>query len=73
MNNVSLISVTPDAEKTIGYIARVSNPKNQENPKVEGLLKYCIKHGHWSVFEQASMTLQIETTRGIAAQVLRHR
>ncbi len=73
MNNVSLISVTPDAEKTIGYIARVSNPKNQENPKVEGLLKYCIKHGHWSVFEQASMTLQIDTTRGIAAQVLRHR
>ena len=73
MNDVSLISVTPDAEKTIGYIARVSNPKNQENPNVEGLLKYCIKHGHWSVFEQASMTLQIETTRGIAAQVLRHR
>ena len=73
MNNVSLISVTPEAEKTIGYIARVSNPKNQENPKVEGLLSYCIKHGHWSVFEQATMTLQIETTRGIAAQVLRHR
>tara|TARA_B100000085_G_scaffold90976_1_gene82221 strand:+ start:3519 stop:4157 length:639 start_codon:yes stop_codon:yes gene_type:complete len=73
MNNVSLISVTPDAEKTIGYIARVSNPSNQDNPKVEGLLSYCIKHGHWSVFEQASMTLQIETTRGIAAQVLRHR
>ena len=73
MNDVSLISVTPDAEKIIGYIARVSNPKNQENPNVEGLLKYCIKHGHWSVFEQASMTLQIDTTRGIAAQVLRHR
>ena len=73
MNNVSLISVTPEAEKTIGYIARVSNPKNQENPTVEGLLSYCIKHGHWSVFEQATMTLQIETTRGIAAQVLRHR
>ena len=73
MNNVSLISVTPEAEKTIGYIARVSNPKNQENPKVEGLLSYCIKHGHWSVFEQATMTLQIETTRGIAFQVLRHR
>ena len=73
MNSVTLISVTPDAEKTIGYIARVSNPKNQENPNVGGLLKYCIKHGHWSVFEQASMTLQIDTTRGIAAQVLRHR
>ena len=70
MNSVTLISVTPDAEKTIGYIARVSNPKNQENPNVGGLLKYCIKHGHWSVFEQASMTLQIDTTRGIAAQVL---
>ena len=70
---VCLISVTPDAEKTIGYIARVSNPNNQDNPKVAGLLKYCIKHGHWSVFEQASMTLQIETTRGLAAQILRHR
>ena len=73
MNNVSLISATPDAEKTIGYIARVSNPVNQDNPKVSGLLNYCIKHQHWSIFEQASMTLQIETTRGIAAQVLRHR
>ena len=73
MSNVSLISVTPDAEKTIGYIARVSNPNNQDNPKVSGLLSYCIKHGHWSVFEQAHMTLQIETTRGIAAQILRHR
>ena len=72
-HNVSLISVTPDAEKTIGYIARVSNPNNQDNPKVAGLLAYCIKHGHWSVFEQAHMTLQIETTRGLAAQILRHR
>lgn len=70
---VCLISVTPDAEKTIGYIARVSNPANQDNPKVAGLLKYCIQHGHWSVFEQATMTLQIETTRGLAAQILRHR
>ena len=57
----------------MGYVARVSNPNNQENPKVAGLLKYCIKHNHWSVFEQAHMTLEIETTRGIAAQVLRHR
>ena len=65
--------MTPDAEKTIGYIARVSNPNNQDNPKVAGLLSYCIKHGHWSVFEQAHMTLQIETTRGLAAQILRHR
>ena len=57
----------------MGYVARVSNPNNQENPKVAGLLKYCIKHQHWSVFEQAHMTLEIETTRGLAAQILRHR
>jgi|TARA_B100000035_G_scaffold175488_2_gene149729 thymidylate synthase (FAD) len=57
----------------MAYIARVSNPKNQENPSFEGLLKYCIKHGHWSVFEQAYMTLEIETSRAIAAQILRHR
>ena len=70
---VTKVSVTPDAEKLIGYIARVSNPNNQDNPQVAGLLKYCIKHGHWSIFEQASMTVEIETTRGIAAQILRHR
>ena len=73
MNSVKLVTVTPDAEKTMGYVARVSNPNNQENPKVAGLLAYCIKHNHWSVFEQAHMTLEIETTRGIAAQILRHR
>ena len=73
MNSVKLVTVTPEAEKTMGYVARVSNPNNQENPKVAGLLKYCINHQHWSVFEQAHMTLEIETTRGIAAQVLRHR
>ena len=72
-NKVCLVSVTPDAEKTMGYIARVSNPKNQENPKVEKLLSYCVKHQHWSVFEQAHMTLEINTTRAIAAQILRHR
>ena len=71
--NVKLVSVTPEAEKLMGYVARVSNPKNQANPKVSGLLGYCIKHGHWSVFEQAHMTLEIETTRGLAAQILRHR
>ena len=71
--NVKLISATPDAEKHMGYVARVSNPNNQENPNVAGLLKYCIKHNHWSVFEQAFMTLEIETTRGLAAQILRHR
>ena len=57
----------------MGYVARVSNPNNQENPKVEKLLSYCIKHEHWSVFEQAFMTLEINTSRGIAAQILRHR
>ena len=71
--NVKLVTVTPKAEETMGYVARVSNPKNQDNPKVAGLLSYCIKHGHWSVFEQAHMTLEIETTRGLAAQILRHR
>ena len=71
--NVKLITVTPNAEETMGYVARVSNPNNQDNPKVAGLLGYCIKHQHWSVFEQAHMTLEIETTRGIAAQILRHR
>ena len=70
---VRLISVTPDAEQTMAYIARVSNPSNQDNEKYAGLLKYCIKHNHWSVFEQSTMTLEIETTRAIAAQVLRHR
>ena len=73
MNSVKLVTVTPEAEKTMGYVARVSNPNNQENPKVAGLLKYCIKHQHWSDIAQANMTLEIETTRGIAAQVLRHR
>ena len=70
---VKLVQCTPDAEKTMGYVARVSNPNNQDNPNVAGLLKYCIKHGHWSVFEQAFMTLEINTNRGIAAQILRHR
>ena len=57
----------------MAYIARVSNPSNQDNEKYAGLLKYCIKHNHWSVFEQSTMTLEIETTRAIAAQILRHR
>ena len=73
MTQVKLVTVTPEAEKTIGYVARVSNPKNQDNPNVAGLLKYCIKHQHWSIFEQAHMTVEIETTRGLAAQILRHR
>ena len=70
---IKLVSITPDAEKTIAYVARVSNPQNQDNEKFSGLLKYCIKHGHWSVFEQAFMTVEINTTRGLAAQILRHR
>ena len=71
--NVKLISVTPEAEKNIAYCARVSNPNNQDNEKISGLLKYCIQHQHWSIFEQAFMTLEINTTRAIAAQLLRHR
>ena len=71
--DVKFVSITPDAEKTMAYIARVSNPNNQDNEKFAGLLKYCINHNHWSVFEQSSMTLEIETTRAIAAQILRHR
>jgi len=71
--SIKLVSITPDAEKTMAYIARVSNPSNQDNENYSGLLKYCIKHNHWSVFEQSSMTLEIETTRAIAAQILRHR
>ena len=73
MSLVQLITSTPDAEKSMAYIARVSNPKNQDNNDFAKLLGYCIKNEHWSVFEQAYMTLQIETTRGIAAQILRHR
>ena len=65
--SVKLISVTPDAEKMMAYVARVSNPNNQENPNYAKLLGYCIKHNHWSVFEQAFMTLEIETTRGLAS------
>ena len=71
--DVKFVSITPDAEKMMAYIARVSNPSNQQNENYAGLLKYCIKHNHWSVFEQSSMTLEIETTRGLAAQILRHR
>ena len=70
---VKLISVSPDAEKHMAYCARVSNPNNQENENYAGLLRYCIKHQHWSIFEQAFMTLEINTTRGLAAQILRHR
>ena len=70
---VSFVNITADPEQTMAYIARVSNPNNQDNENYAGLLRYCIKHEHWSVFEQSFMTLQIETTRGLAAQILRHR
>ena len=70
---IDLVSITPNAEKTIAYCARVSNPNNQDNENYSKLLKYCIDHGHWSIFEMANMVLEIETTRGIAAQILRHR
>ena len=70
---VSFVNITANPEQTMAYIARVSNPNNQDNENYAGLLRYCIKHQHWSVFEQSSMTLEIETTRGLAAQVLRHR
>lgn len=71
--SVKLISVTPDAEKLMAYCARVSNPKGQENENIANLLKYCIKHKHISIFEHAILTLEINTTRGLAAQILRHR
>ena len=82
MSEVKLISCTQGAgelegngpQEVISYVARVSNPNNQSNFRTaSGLLKYCIKHGHWSIFETASMTLEINTTRGLGAQILRHR
>lgn len=73
MSSVKLIWATPDADKHIGYCARVSNPNNQDNPNVAGLLKYCAKNAHWSVFEMASVCLEVSTTRDIARQILRHR
>lgn len=74
IHDASLVSITPDAEQQIVYMARVSNPKNQENmDTAPRLIKYLIKHKHWSPFEMASMQVEINTTRAIAAQVLRHR
>lgn len=72
-HHVRLVWITPDAEKVIAYCARVSNPANQNNGNTAGLLKYCVKHGHWSIFEMASMCVEIETSRAISAQILRHR
>jgi len=73
MHNAQLIWITPDAEALVGKIARVSNPKNEDNPEVEKLLKYLIKHKHWSPFEMVSMCVELHTTRAIAPQILRHR
>lgn len=71
--SVKFVSITPDAEKLMAYCARVSNPNNQNSDSYAGLLKYCIEHEHWSIFEQGFLTVEINTTRGIAAQILRHR
>ena len=71
--NVQLIWATPNADNIIGYCARVSNPANQDNPDVAGLLRYCAKNGHWSIFEMANACIEIETTRDIGRQILRHR
>lgn len=68
-----LIWITEDAEKHIAYCARVSNPKNQENDEFGKLLKYCKKHGHWSVFEMASACFELKTTVAIAQQLVRHK
>ena len=73
MHSAKLIWITPDAEQLIGKIARVSNPKNEDNPNVKGLIKYLIKHKHWSPFEMASLCVEIQTTRAISPQILRHR
>ncbi len=73
MHNAKLIWITPDTEALIGKIARVSNPSNEDNPDVDKLLRYLIKHKHWSPFEMASMCVEIQTTRAISAQILRHR
>ncbi len=73
MHNAKLIWITPDTEALIGKIARVSNPNNEDNPDVDKLIRYLIKHKHWSPFEMASMCVEIQTTRAISAQILRHR
>ena len=73
MTTAKLIWATPDADKHIGYCARVSNPNNQDNPNVAGLLSYCARNAHWSVFEMASVCIEVSTTRDIARQLLRHR
>jgi len=73
MSKVKLVWITPESEKLVGYCARVSNPKNQDNPDVASLLAYCVKNKHWSIFEMAGMCIEISTSRAISAQILRHR
>lgn len=73
LHSAKLVWITPDAEKLVGKLARVSNPENEDNPKVEGLIKYLIKHKHWSPFEMVNMCVEIKTTRAISPQILRHR
>ena len=73
MSNVKLVWATPDADKLIGYCARVSNPANQDNENISGLLAYCARNHHWSVFEMATAVIEINTTRDIGRQILRHR
>ena len=73
IHSASLVHATPDGDKLIAYMARVSNPANQDNSNIKGLIKYLIKHKHWSPFEMVNMCVQINTTRSIAAQILRHR
>ena len=74
MHTVDLVHSTPDGDNLISYMARVSNPSNQNNTETSArLIKYLIKHKHWSPFEMVNMCVQITTTRSIAAQILRHR
>jgi len=73
MHKVNLVHITPNAEQLVAKMARVSNPANQDNPDSTGLIRYLIKHKHWSPFEMVNMCVQIDTTRSIASQILRHR
>lgn len=73
MSEVKLVWATPDLDSHLAYIARVSNPNNQDNPNKEGLFKYMMREGHVSPFEMCNMCVEITTTRDIARQVLRHR
>lgn len=73
MSEVKLVWATPDAEKLVAYMARVSNPKYQDKEDIEGLLRYCVKNSHWSIFEMVNAVFEINTTRDIARQILRHR